>query len=741
MRPRVFALVAALCVSGCGDDDQAASAPHADAGSGGGGQGPGILPWACAPGEVVEADGTCTPAGIGPDGCGEGFEHDGADACAAILPDAPCAPGTFAIPGETSCHAVAPCGAGTWGDIAVDATTVFVDASATGQGDGSQAAPFATIAEALDVAPSDAVVAIAAGTYAEALVVPRPLVLWGVCPDLVSIVAPQDATAIEIGFGASGSVVRSVAVGGGFGIELYGASDVLLDRVRVHDTANEAIGASVSGSKLSRLVLRDSLVENTRASGVIGWGAEIGIERSVVRDVAPDDAGDYGRAVEISTGSASAASSLHVTRSLVERAAGVGILAFGVAVDIESSVVRDVVDGAPTGQTWRPCLHAAVDPNDDAAPALSVVASVLERCTIVGVDAAGGTLSLDRTVVRDVLGPQATVGLRVEDTAASCELSHSVVTGTAGIGVDTRGATCAMEGLVVRDIARWGDGGFLNAGIAVEDVGGPQLPEATIRGSRIENVSYRGVVVRGATATLEGVAVRGVADIDGLTAIGVELAVDWDAKPPRGSTATLRACDVGDVRGFGVSVGGSAATLDSTRIHDSVDPGDLALCGGLLVITGDVELPATAALTHCLIEQVQGLGIEIAQGQVTLDESVVRAATPDSHLGYGDAISLLTLADLPNIASVAVTDSRLESTARAGISSFGGHVVIGSTEMECNPIDLDGETSHLGTYDGGVAAVPAEAKFEDRGGNRCGCSGETWDCAVRSMKLEPPGLQ
>src|SRR6185295_2136968 len=79
----------------------------------------------CAPGEWARDDGTCAAAGVPPEGCAAGFQHDGKDACEPILPAAPCSPGEMAVPGETTCHEVAPCGAAPWGAIPVDAATEY----------------------------------------------------------------------------------------------------------------------------------------------------------------------------------------------------------------------------------------------------------------------------------------------------------------------------------------------------------------------------------------------------------------------------------------------------------------------------------------------------------------------------------------------------------------------------------------------------------------------------------------
>ncbi len=82
------------------------------------------------------------------------------------------------------------CGTGTWGDLQVDETTVYVDVSAEHGGDGSAETPLWNIQGALDLAGDrgGGLVAVAAGTYAETLelgVDHSGVHLGGRCSDLV----------------------------------------------------------------------------------------------------------------------------------------------------------------------------------------------------------------------------------------------------------------------------------------------------------------------------------------------------------------------------------------------------------------------------------------------------------------------------------------------------------------------------------------------------------------------------
>src|SRR5437588_704532 len=94
-------VVATACGSSSNDSSGSDAAPEADAAAVG-----------CAPGEKLEGDGHCEPAGVPASSCGKGFSSDGRRGCVAILPADACASGQMAVPGETSCRDVAPCGTG-----------------------------------------------------------------------------------------------------------------------------------------------------------------------------------------------------------------------------------------------------------------------------------------------------------------------------------------------------------------------------------------------------------------------------------------------------------------------------------------------------------------------------------------------------------------------------------------------------------------------------------------------------
>jgi hypothetical protein len=247
---------------------------------------PGVQDDGCPAGTLGLPDGSCQPAGVPPELCADGFEPDGDVGGEPVVPAEPCPPGLMAAPGESICHEVLPCGAGEWGDIPIDATTVYVDASYPGaDSDGSAANPWITISQGVAAAAPGVLVAVAAGSYVEDVVVQgKPVRLHGKCPGEVEIVGtPAGLAALDVREGASGSEVRAlVLTGAGLGLVVSGAEDVLVEAAWVHGALwrgvdiEDALGPTSVG-------LHGSLIEEDHEVGVFVAGSTATLEGVVVR--------------------------------------------------------------------------------------------------------------------------------------------------------------------------------------------------------------------------------------------------------------------------------------------------------------------------------------------------------------------------------------------------------------------------------------------------------------------------
>ncbi|RLB60052.1 MAG: hypothetical protein DRI90_14605 [Deltaproteobacteria bacterium] len=413
---RLLLLALLVLPSGCGGEETEPAAPQ--------------LPPTCEEHELLLPDGSCIRPGVPPDGCGEGFVHDGTYGCEPILPAEPCPPGLMAVPGDESCRSVMECGEGKWGDLPVDATTQYVDGSyGGGDGDGSEAQPWPTIGQAVAAAAPGALIAVGAGTYNENVLIDgKPVRLWGRCPEQVAIAAPAEAvgpcppTALCILGGADGTEVGGLALrGAGVGILLAGSEHVLADRIRVHDNAGRGITAESTFHSTS-IEVRGSLIEHNHDFGLFVMGADAIVDASVVRATLPrasDQRGGRGISIQLpcsstSTGlqcDATARGNASVTRSLIEQNHEAGLLVFGSNVIVDGTVVRATLPSVSDQRGGRginiqpSCLPTPTGLECDSAArgSASVSRSLIEQNYDVGLLVTGSDANVDATVVRTTL--------------------------------------------------------------------------------------------------------------------------------------------------------------------------------------------------------------------------------------------------------------------------------------------------------------------------------------------------
>ncbi|MBI2393059.1 MAG: hypothetical protein HYV09_25975 [Deltaproteobacteria bacterium] len=94
----------------------------------------------CAASEVATLGVGCRAVGVPSDGCAPGFVHDGKGACAPVLPETTCAPGSFARPGEATCAPIDACGSERYPKV--EGAALHVDAAyAGGDSDGTAGFP------------------------------------------------------------------------------------------------------------------------------------------------------------------------------------------------------------------------------------------------------------------------------------------------------------------------------------------------------------------------------------------------------------------------------------------------------------------------------------------------------------------------------------------------------------------------------------------------------------------------
>ena len=572
-------------------------------GCGGGDQGP-RPEWTCDPGSLEQSDGSCLPAGV-PE-CAPGFEPDGEAGCQPLLP-ADCPSGQMAVPGDASCREVSDCGAGTWGNIPVEAGTVYVDASYSGGGsNGSAGAPFTSIAAAVTAAPSGGHIAIAQGSYAEDVQIDKPLRIWGRCPSLVEMTGAGGSAVITVA-GASNSEVHGLALRDGAVCLLVAkATGVVIDSVRAHGcgdvglllqtdygTGDPPAATAASASNM--------LIEDIDGPGVVLNGSNLTLSRANIRNVVPTPAFTVGAGVHAVGGSLEAS-------AVVIANASPGVYLEAAQAVIDASVIRD----GRNDSSAHPGMAIRADPLSGIPSDLTLRGSVLERNRVLVVALAGSDALVESTVIRDNLpipGLEVARGLHTEvalGIAPDVDVRGSVIRDTIDIGIALGNATARVESTVVRDVAL----GMFGEGLSGHGIVVASFPP--------DNLSPSAVVT--------GSAVAGI-------------------------------------HGLGVASFGGSLDVSTTRTSDTGGPG--------ILYQHDAErgVEANGNVSDCLVEAAGSAGISVGSSTASIRNSVVRGVIPylDSD-GDGVAVISWTLPGRADVDNVFLLDNARVGLASFGAS-------------------------------------------------------------------------
>lgn len=658
---------------------------------------------ACEPGTWA-VDETCRPAGVPADtpmpppfvepeagvpadGCEEGFVADGDSGCEPVLPAGACPPGQLAIPGETACHEPAPCAPGTWGDIPVDAGTVYVDAAYGGaDADGSAAHPFPNVQLAVDAAPDGATVAVAAGTYNGQLVVTKPgLRIWGRCPALVALIGPSDDAAVRV-TGAPGVELRSLAIAGGKTMIRFGDSPGgRVDRAWLHGSASS--GVWVAGLD-PPVVISETLVEHASGGAVVAYGGGVRVERSLLRDTNPYPSdGTFGHGVvavlDLETNTRS---HVEVVRSVVERNREVGVFAGACDVDVVGSVIRDQQVGTD-GTLGAGALAYTVPETGDRA-SLAVRGSVIEGTVGAGIRSDGSDVIVERTVVRAVAAApvggsgDGIVSCRgLADATGDLTVRESLVEQTLGHGASALGSKLRLEHVRIRDVhPSTGDldGG---QGVFAESVSGVRS-DVALDGCVVERARTYAIDLFTSDATVARTALRDIgAGESGYWGGGIE-ATD-------GSTVELSDSLVERVRSAGLVAWGSNAAVERSILRQI----DLQLFdgrgGGGMFVTASPGESAELVVADSLVESVHTAGIAAVDARIVVERTLVRDVAGGSLTGeYGAGIHV----------------ERDDPTVRRDLLEAGWVSIEGATTVGLTVLDADGVLAGVSIADVEAAA-------------------------------------
>jgi hypothetical protein len=579
------------------------------------------------------ADGTCLEPGIPPGACAAGFVHDGDRSCEPILPDA-CAAGLMAVPGDATCREVAPCGDSTWGEIAVAADTQFVDLSYAGMdSDGSAAKPWLTIQAGIDAADDDATVAVAAGTYPENLVIlNKTITLAGRCPSMVEVVGSGTDPTLYVVTGAQGTRVRGVSLtGSSFGIGLSGATDVVLQQIRIHDTAGRGLVVQDDFGP-TNFRLEDSLIEEVHMVGIYLYDVDAEVVRSVVRSTKPN-AGQHGRGINQQRTPAVRPSLTIVGSWIVDNREN-GVFSSGGDVTIDASVVHGTV--APLSQVGGVGVVGQFDVASGEQADLRVTGSQISASEGAGVSSLGSLLHVEHTVVRDTvpdLDGARGWGISFQENSgvpSQVEVLSSVLDSNTQVGVHSSGSIGVIDNTLIRGTLP-PPPSLAGGGLVLRPSPDDALRSSVqLRWSQVQDNHYLGVYVMGSDSYFESVAVQGTLALADLSA-------------------------------------GNGVHLNATAAHGSI-----------------------ATFRKLLIEDSVGFGLIAFNSSVDVDDAIVRRTTGGDGGTFGDGVTI-AFSNKPTTA--VLRRARIEESTRAAVSNFGATVVLSDTTIHCNTLQLNGETN------------------------------------------------
>ncbi len=526
-----------------------------------------------------------------------------------------CPDGAAHFFGESGCTPVgAPCPAGDFPEgLPTGVEVLYVLASATPGGDGSEGSPLSTITDAINAASSGTVIAIGKGTYDEDLRVGPGITLFGACARETRLTASSPGILAE-------------------GVITVPSADVRLINLRVGPA--DLPGVAAYGTRAS-VSIDGLIIEGTRKYGLfVNRDARVEGHELSITGTRADGSGSFGRGVEALDGGI-----IELTRVRISESRGAGVLASrdGASVTLSDAVVesnggwglglqfgatavvnrvlfsgnRDVGVFAGGAGTTLTLSDAVVESNEGRGLVLQFgvtadVARVLfsenhDLCVYASDE--GTSLTLSDVVVESTQARQSD-GTRgrglVVQLGATVEVTRARFSRNRELGVLVYGAgtSLTLSDVVVEDTLAQESDGAGGIGLAVESGATARVTGALFSESRMVGVFADGA---GTSLTLSDVVVEGTEgrQSDGAGGRGLNVQL--------GATAEVSRARFTRNRSLGVFAGheGASVTLSDVVIEDTLARESDGTGGRGL----GVESGATAEVSRALLSQNREFGV------------------------------------------------------------------------------------------------------------------------------------
>lgn len=586
---------------------------------------------------------------------------------------------------------------------------LYVRAGAPAGGDGSAAAPFATIGAAMGPAASGTIIAVGKGSYDEAVQLEAGVTLFGACvAETVIASSVTSTTAGTINVAGAGTAVRNLtvagarpglwAVGGGRSVELR---DVRFDRV-TYVAALVAAGARATGGGVvirepqpradgkfgfalaieeGGVVELDGLVaDGCRDAAVFldGAGSRATLARAAIRDTGPRTSdGAFGRGFQVQWDA-----ELVLRGSVVARSWEFALQASGFGrVTLEDVVVAGP-DGAPPAGMRGFGLALA----SGAEGTLARVAFVRTRELAIIVKGPDGSLTATDLVVRDTQ-PRASTGqfgrgLSVQE-AGRAEVTRGAFAGNHDVGVFAahQGSTVSLTDALVADTRSEVEDVVAGHGIEIQDGAQAQVERALVAGNREVGL----LVAGGATVTGVDLVVRDQLPLE------IDLTSGRGVEAHSGASLVLERATVEANRDVGLLLAdpGTAAQLTDVAVRGTLAQ-DSDLYGGRGIVVQD---GARAVATRLAVEENRDIGIFVggaasvlAGADVVVRDTAERACAATTCAGAGSGVGVVAV----GLGAADLGEFQVIRSALCGIQLVTGGVIdLRRGEIAENPIGVN----------------------------------------------------
>jgi hypothetical protein len=281
-------------------------------------------------------------------------------------------------------------------------------------------------------------------------------------------------------------------------------------------------------------------------------------------------------------------------------------------------------------------------------------------------------------------------GIEINDSIgpASLTVSDSLIENVEGLGVVASATTVALDRVAIRDVLFGGETVGSGRGVSLQvdlDTGIPAT--GNISRSLVRRARGASVRVSGSQVAVDSTF---IADAIPESGIGVGVRIDSDTGVP--SDGVMTRSNVERVTQIGVLVTGASASLDAVVVRDTQPDADQMFGRGVMAQYDDNSTPSTMAVTNSLIAGNRDLGLLLSGSSGTVvATAVVDTLSRGSDGLYGDGLVVVDgdyLGSQNVPASLSVDASLVARNARAGWASFGGALALARSRSVCDEVDL-----------------------------------------------------